>query len=419
MHGIPNGRSLAVVNALVWDGTGRDPEPRRLIEVRDGRIARVAPLDGGSAPRDLPVLDAEGRFVMPGLLDCHVHLIYCRFGSLFEIDQWPLEYHTLRAAENAATLLSYGYTTVRDVGTRGAIASAVRDAIDQGLVPGPRVRASGPVITSEGGHADSTPPWMCNHVSLGVVVNGVDEVRRAVRIQAKQGVDNIKVGITGAEASPYCTTEQTAFSPEELNALVDEARRFGKTVACHAQSYLGARMAVDAGVTTIEHGTRMDDETIARLAAAEDTYLVPTMGTIYSVLELSKNPKAVDEMRINEPIWLDSLRRARAAGVKIAVGSDLGNRYLQGEQAIELELLVKQGFAPEEVLVAATRTSARAMHVADRVGTLEPGKYADLLLLNASPLADVGILRQRSQIHRVIKGGEVLTPAELAPEVVR
>jgi imidazolonepropionase-like amidohydrolase len=376
-------------------------------------------MDGTAVPLDLPVLDAEGRFVMPGLLDCHVHLIYCRFGSLAEIDQWPLEYHALRAAENAATLLSYGYTTVRDVGTRGAIASAVRDAIDQGLIRGPRVLASGPVITAEGGHADSTPDWMCNAVSLGVIVNGVDEVRRAVRLQAKQGVDNIKVGITGAEASPYCTTEQTAFSPEELNALVDEARRYGKTVACHAQSYVGARMAVDAGVTTIEHGTRMDDETIARLAAAEDTYLIPTMGTIYSVLELSKNPKQVEEMRVNEPIWLDSLKRARAAGVKIGVGSDLGNRYLQGEQAIELELLVRQGFTPEEVLVAATRTSAQAMHAADRVGTLEPGKYADLLVLNASPLADVSVLRKRATIHRVVKGGEVLVPADLAPEVVR
>jgi imidazolonepropionase-like amidohydrolase len=418
MHGIANGRSVAVLNALLWDGTGREPQTR-LIEVRDGRIARVAPMDGTAVPLDLPVLDAEGRFVMPGLLDCHVHLIYCRFGSLAEIDQWPLEYHALRAAENAATLLSYGYTTVRDVGTRGAIASAVRDAIDQGLIRGPRVLASGPVITAEGGHADSTPHWMCNAVSLGVIVNGVDEVRRAVRLQAKQGVDNIKVGITGAEASPYCTTEQTAFSPEELNALVDEARRYGKTVACHAQSYVGARMAVDAGVTTIEHGTRMDDETIARLAAAEDTYLIPTMGTIYSVLELSKNPKQVEEMRVNEPIWLDSLKRARAAGVKIGVGSDLGNRYLQGEQAIELELLVRQGFTPEEVLVAATRTSAQAMHAADRVGTLEPGKYADLLVLNASPLADVSVLRKRATIHRVVKGGEVLVPADLAPEVVR
>jgi imidazolonepropionase-like amidohydrolase len=412
-------RNLAIADALLWDGTGRDPQAARLIEIRDGRITRVAPLAAGPVPRDIPVLDAEGRFVMPGLLDCHVHLIYSRFGSLSEIDQWPVEYHTLRAAENAATILSYGYTTVRDVGTRGAIASAVRDAIAQGLIPGPRVVASGPIICSEGGHADSTPPWMRNEMSLCVTVNGVDEVRRAVRTQVKQGVDNIKVGITGAEASPYCTTEQTAFSPEELNALVDEARRFGKTVACHAQSYLGARMAVDAGVTTIEHGTRMDDDTIARLATAEDTYLVPTLCTIYSFLELSRHPKAVPEMRVNEPIWLDSLRRARAAGVKIAVGSDLGNRYLQGEQALELELLVKQGFTPQEVLVAATRTAAQAMHLGDRVGTVEPGKHGDLLVLDADPLADVGSLRRRASFHRVVQGGRALVPADLAPEVAR
>jgi imidazolonepropionase-like amidohydrolase len=410
---------LVVVNALLWDGTGRDPKSGQVIEVRDGRITRVAPMGAGRPPRDLPVLDAEGRFVMPGLLDCHVHLIYCRFGSLFEIEQWPIEYHTLRAAENAATLLSYGYTTVRDVGTRGAIASAVRDAVNEGLIPGPRVVASGPIVCSEGGHADATPAWMRNELGLGVTVNGIDEVRRAVRTQVKQGVDNIKVGVTGAEASPYCTTEQTAFSPEELNALVDEARRFGKTVACHAQSYLGARMAVAAGVTTIEHGTRMDEETIARLARAEDTYLVPTLCTIYSFLELSKNEKAVAEMRTNEPIWLESLRQARAAGVKIAVGSDVGNRYVQGEQAIELELLVKQGFSEAEVLVAATRTAAQAMHVADRVGTIEPGKYGDLLVLNSTPLSNVGILRERSEIHRVVKGGQPLVPATVAPEVVR
>src|SRR3990172_10235756 len=128
------GGRVGVITAVLGGGPGRDPETRRLIEVREGRIARIAPLEGSAPLRDLPVLDADGRFVMPGLLDCHVHLIYCRFGSLSEIDQWPLEYHTLRAAENAATILSYGYTTVRDVGTRGAIASAVRDAIDHGLV---------------------------------------------------------------------------------------------------------------------------------------------------------------------------------------------------------------------------------------------------------------------------------------------
>ena len=419
MKGKPADGDLAVVNAHLWDGTGREPAANQAIEVRGGRITRVDRMSAWTPPRDLHRLDAEGRFVIPGLLDCHVHLIYARFNSLAEIDQWPIEYHTLRAAENAATLLSYGYTTVRDVGTRGAIAASVREAVTQGLVTGPRIVASGPVLCTEGGHADSTPGWMRNELSLAMTVNGVDEVRRAVRTQVKQGVDNIKVGVTGAEASPYCTTEQTAFSAAELEALVDEAKRFGKTVACHAQSYQGARMALEAGVTTIEHGTRMDDETIALLAKAEDTYLVPTLCTIYSFLELSKNEKAVAEMKVNQPIWVDSLRRAREAGVKIAAGSDLGNRYLQGEQAIELQLMVQHGFTPQEALTAATRTAAQAMHAADRVGTVEVGKYGDLVVLNADPLADIGSLRRRDSIHRVVKGGVPLVPAAVAPEVVR
>ena len=159
MKGHPADGDLAVVNAHLWDGTGREPAAGQAIEVRGGRITRVERLSAWTPPRDLPRLDAEGRFVIPGLLDCHVHLIYARFNSLAEVDQWPIEYHALRAAENATTLLSYGYTTVRDVGTRGAIAASVREAVTHGLLTGPRIVASGPVLCTEGGHADSTPAW--------------------------------------------------------------------------------------------------------------------------------------------------------------------------------------------------------------------------------------------------------------------
>lgn len=376
-------------------------------------------MENVSIPKDIPVLDVEGRFVMPGLIDCHVHLIYSRFQDLNAINQWPIEYHTLRAAENAAKLLSYGYITVRDVGTRGEIASSIRNAVREGFIQGPRILASGQCICSTCGLADFTPPWMTNSLGLGLMVNGVDEVRRAVRNQIKQGVDNIKVGMSGAEVSPYVTTEQTTFSPEELKALVDEAKRFGRTVACHAQSYLGARMAVEAGVTTIEHGTRMDDETIEKLAQAEDTFLVPTLCTIFSFLELSSNKAAVDEMKINEPLWIDSLQRAHRAGVKIAAGSDVGNRYLQGEQAIELELMVKYGFSEKEALIATTRTAAQALHMDDHVGTLEEGKYGDLIVLNSNPLADIGLLRKRSEFYRIVKGGVAMLPESIAPEVIR
>ena len=251
---------LDLVGCTLWDGAAPEPVPNSFVRIRGGVVESTGPM------RDFPnrdaaeTLDVEGRFVFPGLIDCHVHVIYRRFAHLGEIDALPLEMHTLVAAENAATLLSYGYTTVRDVGTRGAIGPAIRDGIRKGMIPGPRMVAAGPIICGTAGLADSTAPWMTNTASLGVPVNGEAEVRRAVRMQMKQGVDCVKVGLTGAEASVYSTTEQTSFSPEELRVLVDEAKRFGRTVACHAQSFLASRMAVDAGVTTIEHGTRMDDE---------------------------------------------------------------------------------------------------------------------------------------------------------------
>lgn len=414
---------LVVVDARLWDGTSGEAREGVFIEISGGVIRRVGPMaayrGSPSSGRGTTLLDAEGRFVMPGLIDAHVHLIYSRFGHLAEIDSLPLEHHTLLAAKNARTLLSYGYTTVRDVGTRGAIGPAVRDAIRSGMIRGPRMLAAGPIICGTAGLADSTPPWMSNGASLGMPVNGEAEVRKAVRTQVKMGVDLIKVGLTGAEASPYSTTEQTSFSPEELRVLVEEATRFGKPVACHAQSFLSARMAVDAGVTTIEHGTRMDDETIGLLAASEKTYLVPTLCTLYSVLELGTNRKQVEEMRQNEAVWVDSFQRAHRAGVAIAAGSDLGNRYLQGEQAKELELMVKHGMSAEEALASATLTAAEALGVAEKVGSVEVGKLGDLLILDADPVSDITVLQRRANIHRVVQGGSMLVPGELAEEVHR
>lgn len=410
---------IIIVNARLWDGVRPGYQDEQFIEIRDGHITRLGAMSDLHRDDRADVVDVEGRHVIPGLIDCHVHLIYDRFGNLNAIDSLPIEFHTIVAARSARTLLSYGYTTVRDVGTRGAIGPAVRDAIRVGMVDGPRMLAAGPIICGTAGLADSTPPWMTNASSLGMPVNGEAEVRKAVRTQIKMGVDVIKVGLTGAEASVYSTTEQTSFSPEELRVLVDEAKRFGKTVACHAQSYLSAQMALDAGVTTIEHGTRMDNETIERFSAAEDTYLVPTLCTLYSVLELGTNPKQVSEMKENEELWIDSFKRAHQSGVKIAAGSDLGNRYLQGEQAKELELMVRHGMSNEEALVSTTRVAARALHLEDRVGTVEVGKFGDLVVLEEDPLVDIRVLQRRAAIHRVVQGGRAFVPSDLAEEVTR
>ena len=410
---------LIIVNALLWDGTENDPEADRFIEIKEGRIIRIDAMAKLSDRQNKNVLDAEGKFVMPGLIDSHCHLVYCRFSGFHEFETWPIEYHTLRASQNAAIMLSYGYTTIRDPGTRGGVTPSLRDAINEGLVKGPRIISCGPIICGTAGLADYLPPWMGAINSICMAVDGIDEVRKAVRTQIKLGVDCIKVGVNGAEASIYSTTEQTSFSPEELRALVAEARRFGKTVACHAQSYDGAKMAVKAGVTTIEHGTRLDDETIALLVQASDTYLVPTISCMYSVINgLSRNPKQIEEMKINQPLWIASLCRAHEAGVKIAAGSDNGNRYLHGEEARELEFLVKHGFTEKKALIAGTRTAAQAIHMLHCVGTLAEKKFGDVLILNDNPFSDIRTLQKRKNIFRVIKGGIVYKPDDLAEEVI-
>jgi imidazolonepropionase-like amidohydrolase len=306
-------------------------------------------------------------------------------------------------------VLRAGYTAVRDVGTIGNVAVAVREAIAAGKVPGPEVVASGSILCATGGLGDTLPPhWRSAH-GLGQIVDGPDEIRRAVRRQIRAGVDNVKLAASGVEIGPYAHTWMTTFSEEETRVAVEEAHRWGRTVAVHAQSYDAVRFALRAGANTIEHGTRMDDETIA-LFVRSGAVLVPTLQTLFSVLELGAahnlQPKHREEMAVNEPLWLDSLRRAKAAGVPIAASADLGNRIPHGANAKELALLVRAGFTPMEAIVAATSVAARALKRQDRIGSLEVGKAADLLLFDGDPLAEIEQLMELDRIALVVKNGQ-------------
>jgi imidazolonepropionase-like amidohydrolase len=346
---------------------------------------------------------------MPGLIDAHAHLIYSGFRSLDAIDRCTVETATINAVVNADRVLRAGYTTIRDVGTIGNVAVAVRDAIAANKITGPTVVASGPLISATGGPGDTLPPhWTAAH-GLGKLVDGADELRREVRRQIRAGVDNVKLAASGVEVGPYAWTWMTTFSEDEMRIAVEEAHRWGRTVAVHAQSYDSVRFALRAGADTIEHGTRMDDETIA-LFARSDAVLVPTLSTLFSVLELGASlnllPKQREEMAVNEPLWLDSLQRARAAGVPIAAGGDIGNRYPQGSNAREIVLLVRVGFTPMEALCAATSVAAKALRRDRHIGTLESGKRADLLLFDGDPLTNIECLLEPSRIALVVKGGQ-------------
>ena len=401
--------ALRLVNGRIIDGLGRPPIEDGFVGIEGDRIVAAGPMSALPRGDDVPSLDVEGRTLMPGLIDCHAHLVYSGFRSLEEVDRCPIETAAINAVLNARKVLAAGYTTVRDVGTIANVAVAVRDAIAQGKVPGPRVVASGQIIGPTAGLGDPLPPHGERRAGgLGVLVDGVDAIRKTVRLQIRNGVDNIKLAASGVEVGPYAHTWMTTFSEAEVHAAIEEAHRWGRTVAIHAQSYDSVKFALRAGVDTVEHGTRMDEEAI-ELFKSSPSILVPTLCTLFSVLELGSTlnllPKQREEMAVNEPLWLDSVRRAHRAGIPIAAGGDLGNRFPHGTNARELDYLVRAGLSPLEAIQAATGNAARALKRDKLVGALETGRLADLLIVDGDPLADIRILQDARQLALVLKEG--------------
>jgi imidazolonepropionase-like amidohydrolase len=405
------GAPLRLIHARIIDGLGREPIDDGFVAIADGRIEAVGRMQ--DVPRgDRPSIDLASGTLMPGLIDCHAHLVYGGMRSLEAVDRCPIETAAINAVLNARTVLAAGYTTVRDVGTIANVAVAVRDAIAQGKVPGPRVVASGQILSPTAGLADTLPPhWERTSGGFGLLVDGIDAVRKAVRLQIRNGVDNIKLAASGVEVGPYAYTWMTTFSEDEVRVAVEEAHRWGRTVAIHAQSYDSVKYALRAGVDTVEHGTRMDDEAIAMFSRSP-AVLVPTLCTLFSVLELGASlnlmPKQREEMAANEPLWLDSVRRAHQAGIPIAAGGDLGNRFPHGANARELEYLVRAGLSPMEAIQAATGNAARALRREKLIGAIEPGRMADLLAIDGDPLADIRLLQDARNLVFILQGGRLV-----------
>lgn len=383
------------------------------VVVQDGRIAFAGPRDGmASTLRDgANTTDLGGFLVMPGLIDCHAHLVYNGFRNLEEVDRSSIEVATINGMLNAQKVIAAGYTTVRDVGTIGNVAVTLRDAIAQKRIRGPRIVASGQVICSTASVGDTLPShWSASH-GFGKMVDGPIEIRKEIRRQIRNGVDNIKLAASGVEVGPYAYTWMTTFSEEEVSVAVEEAHRWGRSVAVHAQSYDSVKYSLRAGVDTVEHGTRLDEESI-RMFKGSQTILVPTLCTLFSVLELGEKlnlmQKHREEMAVNEPLWLNSLKMAHEAGIQIAAGGDLGNRYHHGTNARELEFLVRAGLTPLEAIRAATSTAALAIKRQEMIGTLEVGKIADLLVVNGDPINDITVFQDPARLLAVVSAGELV-----------
>lgn len=398
------------------DRPGQPPRGASTLIIRDGKIAEV--LAGHVAPpAGATLIDLSDRFVLPGLIDCHVHLESDTGGNagLVELLTSSPAAKAYRAAANAQKTLLAGFTTVRNLGDSSGATLALRDAIDAGTTTGPRILDAGRSISTTAGHMDATLSLAEDlHPSIKQdnLVDGIESARQAVRLQIRRGVDVIKIATTGGVNSRIGSGLGRQIFDDEVKALVDTAHLYNKKVAVHAHGTDGVNLALAAGADSIEHGTMLDDESI-RLFKQTGAYYVPTLSTVNGYLErLAKDPNAYApdvlvkiKWRIN--VTGESLRKAYPAGVKIAFGTDAGVSK-HGRNADEFELMVKHGMPATAAIVAATVSAADLLGIADEVGTLEPGKAADVIAVRGDPLADITVLKQ---IGFVMKGGVVAKSA--------
>ncbi|MGH8496542.1 MAG: metal-dependent hydrolase family protein [Gammaproteobacteria bacterium] len=353
-------------------------------------------------------LDLSGFYVLPGLIDVHAHLTLSHDPKL-DYGEISGPASAILGVMHARRTLMAGFTTIRDPGGPHYADVALRDAITAGWVDGPRMFVSGPVLTMTGGHGavgNWAPPDLDLESSAVTVVDGGDEVRRAVRLHQKYGVDLIKIIASGGIFTDRSEPGAATYTREEIEAAVDEARKRGQHVAAHAHGLEAIRNAVLAGVRSIEHGSYLDEET-AKLMAERGVFLVPDVyADAYSLQygdSLGLDPDHLAKARVVSARFRDSFKLARSAGVKIAFGTDAGV-YPHGENGRQFPLYVALGMSPMEALQSATRVAAELIGSQD-LGTVESGKYADLIAVPSDPLSDI---RQLESVPFVMKGGVVV-----------
>jgi len=358
-------------------------------------------------PSDARVVDLSRYTVLPGLIDAHTHLTYSPYLMGYRGLAVSVPREALLGARNARVTLEAGFTTVRNVGASGFADIALRDAINAGDVPGPRILASGPALGITGGHCDENLLAPEFHFSSEGVANGVPAVMAKVREDIKYGADLIKICATGGVLSKGDNAELEQYSPEEMQAIVQEAHRLGRKVAAHAHGAQGIKDATLAGVDSIEHGSFIDEEGI-QLMKQHGTYLVPTLFLGDWFLENYQKLGLTDDMVAKAKLVMPAARlnvaRAFREGVKVAFGTDAAV-YPHGLNAHEFAVMVKLGLTPLAAIQAATINAADLLGWSDQIGALEPGKYADLIAVEGDPLKDVTTLEK---VKVVLKGGEVV-----------
>jgi len=405
---------------LLIDGSGREPVSPAVVVVEGERVAAVGRPEEVRIPPGSVIYDAGNRTVMPGLIDSHVHITGSGEANWMETIKYTIPYTTLRAAVNARVTLEAGITSIRDAGANWGIDVGLKRAINEGLVPGPRMVVSGPGLSITGGHGDPAngwPPEVIFRAREMSVVDSPDEARRAARTHLRDGADCIKLMATGGVLSEGDLPTSRGLTIEEMRAAIEEAHNLGKKTLAHAQGSTGIKNAILAGVDSIEHGCYLTEE-IIEMMLARGVFLVPTLSAVHHIVERGAEagipPHAVEKARrMQEDHWR-SFRMAVEAGVKIAMGTDAATPFnYHGSNALELELMVKAGMTPMQALVAATSRGAELLGL--DTGLLVPGKLADLLVVDGNPLEDISCLQHKERILLVMKGGVVQVNRGLAP----
>jgi imidazolonepropionase-like amidohydrolase len=397
--------TIAVHHVRVIDGTGTTLDRATLL-VRGSKIVAIGPSRDIGIPKGAIRIDGRGLTVMPGLIDCHVHL--CLGGEpdvVAAVESESPSYTLLKSARHAQMTVEAGITTVRDVGSRDHSIFTLKRAIEAGIMPGPRIVGAGLAICMIGGHARF----------IGREVAGVEQVRSTVRDQIAAGAEVIKVIASGGVLTPGTSPDEAQMTLEELQAAVDEAKSAGRKVAAHAHGSSGMKNAILAGVHSIEHATLMDDEA-AGLFEQHGVYMVPTLSALATTAACRRGcgipDSALDKAKAMTKRHQTSFKQAHRRGLLIAMGTDAGTPFnYHGDNAQELDRMVAFGMSPMEAVMASTSGAARLIGIQNRIGTIERGKTADLLVVEGNPLKKIELLRDRDRILGVMQAGKFVAGA--------
>jgi imidazolonepropionase-like amidohydrolase len=392
---------------------GEQPKTRQSIVIEDNRVVRVEDgfVDPTSLGDDVIVIDFSDKFVLPGLMDLHVHVLF-ELSPNSRTDNLTVTTSmlALRGAQHARRTLLAGFTTVRDLGGQPEAIFALRDAIEEGLVPGPRILAAGSALAATGGHGDvdGVKAELMDLWTPETICDGPYDCRRATRYAVKYGADWIKITATGGVLSDTATGTGQQMTDDELVEIMQTAHGLGVKVAAHAHGTDGINAALRAGVDSIDHGSFLDKESI-KLFKENGAYLVPTLLPSAKVPAMMEgNPFFTDAIkekaRAASAAALGNTREAHAAGVKIAFGTDTGVTK-HGENAEEFSLMVSVGMTEMQAIRAATVTAAELIGSSDDLGTIEPGKIADIIAVDGDPLDDIRVLED---VAAVVKDGRLV-----------